>query len=104
MNITSAQRRYRSYLNQQQTIELPHLIRNLERVKRNSHGMTIASHDGVPVKTGEWFPKGLPVWSYDLVLLPSLSTYDTEFVRAKNAGDAKDLIRAKYPNATKYDW
>jgi hypothetical protein len=80
---------------QQRPVIMPHLIRKLERVKRNSHGVT---------ENGEWFPKGLPVWSYELVLLPSYSTYDTEYVRAKNAGDAKELIKAKYPNAESFDF
>ena len=74
---------------------MDHLVRKLERVKRNSHGVS---------DNGEWFPKGLPVWSYELVLLPSYSTYDIEYVRAKNAGDAKELIKAKYPNANEYNW
>jgi hypothetical protein len=89
---------------QQPAIVMNHLIRSLERVKRNSHGTVIAMRDGVTVAGDQWFPPGLPVWSYDLVLLPSQSTYDTEYIRAKNAGDAKELIKAKYPNAERFDW
>jgi hypothetical protein len=92
---------------QQPAIVMNHLIRSLQRVKRDSHGFQVFGPDSIPAKhdpTRMWFPPGLPVWSYDLVLLPSQSTYDTEYIRAKNAGDAKELIKAKYPNAERFDW
>ena len=74
---------------------MPHIIRKLQAVPRDSHGM---SHDG------RWFPAGPTVWEFDVAFYPSYVTFETSYVRAKDGGKARDKIRAQYPDAVRYDF
>ena len=76
-------------------IDQSYVVRNLHVVPRNSHGVT---------DDGRWFPKGLPVWEFDVNFYPSYVLFETDTVRAKDGGKARDKIRARYPDATRYDF
>jgi hypothetical protein len=87
-----------------QTVLLPHIIRGLVRVPLDSHGRSHAIDEhGNKVITGHYVP-GLPVWRFELLFYPSYRYFDTDIVRAKDAGDAKLLIKQRYPNAVQYDF
>ena len=76
-------------------INQSYVVRNLHVVPRNSHGVT---------EDGRWFPQGLPVWEFDIEFYPSCLLYETEHVRAKDGGAAREKVRAKYPDAIRYDF
>ena len=76
-------------------LEMPHVIRNLQALPRNGQGIT---------DDGRWFPKGLPVWEFDVTFYPSYVTFETDYVRAKDGGAARQKIRSRYPDAVRFDF
>jgi hypothetical protein len=76
-------------------IDQSYVIRNLHVVPRNSHGRT---------DDGRWFPPGWPVWEFDVQFYPSYVLFETDTVRAKHGGQARDKIKSRYPNAVRYDF
>lgn len=80
---------------QSPAIAMPYMIRNLRRIKLNSKGCD---------EQGRFYPKGKPVFEYDLVFAGSYRTFDTDYVRAKNEGVARVMIQVKHANAERFEF
>lgn len=71
------------------------MIRNLRRIKLNSKGCD---------QSGRFYPKGQPVYEYDLVFAGSYRTFDCDYVRARTEGQARAIIKFKHANAERFEF